>query len=94
MCSVYLQLFPACDSGHYGFECVKECSEHCAGGICHWTNGSCHCQPGYQGEKCDKRKNFPFSIRLGILEKRWFAVNRPLWLRAFKMYMGIFNSFF
>ena len=51
---------PDCDTGYFGAQCAKPCSEHCAGidNTCNNVNGTCNmgCDPGYNGSLCTQGK--------------------------------------
>ncbi|XP_056019632.1 uncharacterized protein LOC125670753 isoform X2 [Ostrea edulis] len=42
----------SCDGSHYGVWCEHECSPGCVPGSCDELGGTCQCQDGYRGSKC------------------------------------------
>lgn len=46
---------PACAQGQHGLDCQQRCEcQH--GGLCDRRTGHCLCQPGWTGDKCERRK--------------------------------------
>ena len=52
-CSVTI---PDCPDGEWGVDCSERCSDDCAD-TCDKEDGRCACNTGYEGVKCDQRKN-------------------------------------
>ena len=52
-------LSTACSAGHYGLNCLNECSKHClSAGKCDGKTGECHggCQAGWKKPTCEASK--------------------------------------
>ena len=55
-----LNLFTACDNGHFGHRCLNQCPCNLTrmSGGCHHESGACYCEPGYTGDWCNISRLF------------------------------------
>jgi hypothetical protein len=49
----------ACDSGHWGPDCIHPCNCSVDHGNCDATSGLCLCEAGYVGPRCDQSESQP-----------------------------------
>lgn len=61
----------ACDSGHWGPDCIHPCNCSAGHGSCDAVSGLCLCEAGYEGPRCEKCEYQPgawtssFSVHIG-----------------------------
>ena len=53
----FFSFFSACDSNHWGVDCVNTCTCSINTVSCNSVNGTCMCKDGWEGTKCETDKD-------------------------------------